>query len=81
MQTTAPESFDPVTIRFSQQTHGPVIMTCRRCEGLMCPAELRDWESSPSQDCPEAFRCITCGEIVDAVIISNLIRARQSVRR
>ncbi len=67
-------------------------MNCHRCKGLMCPAELRDWQSSAREDCFDALRCIVCGDIVDSVIIRNRIetgrgtlprkeRARHSVLR
>ena len=51
-------------------------MTCHRCRGLMCPAELRDWGGSPSQDSSQAFRCLACGEIEDPIIRSNRIGAQ-----
>jgi len=51
-------------------------MTCHRCHGLMCPADLRDWGGSPSQDSADAFRCVACGEIEDPIIRSNRIRAQ-----
>jgi len=51
-------------------------MTCHRCHGLMCPAELRDWGGSPSQDSSQAFRCLACGEIEDPIIRSNRITAQ-----
>jgi hypothetical protein len=50
-------------------------MTCQRCQGLMCPADLRDWGSSASEDCSNAFRCLACGAIEDPVIRSNRTRA------
>lgn len=52
-------------------------MNCPRCQGLMCPAELRDWEGSSTQDCFHALRCILCGEIVDLLILSNRRRTIQ----
>lgn len=64
----------------SQPTQGKATMTCQRCQGLMFPAELRDWESSPSQDCSDALRCLMCGEIVDPVIRSNRAKPRQDVK-
>jgi hypothetical protein len=51
-------------------------MQCRRCNGLMRAAELRDWESAEGQDRSQALSCIACGEIVDAVIIRNRLGSR-----
>lgn len=50
-------------------------MRCHRCRGLMCPVELRDWISAKGQDSSSALRCIHCGEIVDALIVSNRIKS------
>ncbi len=44
---------------------------CRRCQGLMCPIELRDWTGSRGQDASRALRCLLCGDIVDEIIVSN----------
>ncbi|WP_447976929.1 hypothetical protein [Candidatus Nitrospira bockiana] len=46
-------------------------MMCPRCKGLMAPVDLRDWVSGTGQDNCKAFRCIACGEIVDALILQN----------
>lgn len=52
-------------------------MICHRCHGLMCPLELRDWAGGKVQDLSDALRCISCGEIVDQLIINNRTRARE----
>jgi len=46
-------------------------MICHRCQGLMVEEELRDWGGGRGHDCSESWRCIVCGEIVDAVIRTN----------
>ena len=52
-------------------------MICHRCQGLMCPCDLRDWAGGKGEGFWGALRCITCGEIVDQVILSNRTRARE----
>ncbi len=44
---------------------------CHRCLGLMCPIDLWDWESGTGQDTCRAFRCLTCGNIIDRQILHN----------
>jgi hypothetical protein len=44
---------------------------CHRCLGLMCPTDLSDWESGTGQDTCRAFRCLTCGDIIDYQILHN----------
>jgi hypothetical protein len=70
-----------ISRRESPTRQGGLTMICERCHGLMCVAELRDWASSPSQDSPDAFRCLTCGEIVDPVIRQNRVQAPPVKRR
>ncbi len=48
---------------------------CQRCQGLMCPIELRDWTGSSGQEASRALRCILCGDIVDDIIVSNRIKS------
>lgn len=53
--------------------------TCRRCHGLMCPDDPLDpLDRLRGEDYAglRAWRCLTCGDIVDAVIMQNRIRAR-----
>jgi hypothetical protein len=46
-------------------------MMCSRCQGLMTEEELRDWGGTNGYDRSSAFRCISCGEISDPVILQN----------
>ena len=46
-------------------------MICRRCRGLMTHEELRDWGGGKGNDWSSAFRCISCGDIIDPVILHN----------
>ena len=51
-------------------------MICTRCQGLMTHEELFDWGGGKGSDLSVAFRCISCGDIVDPVIMHN--RARRT---
>jgi hypothetical protein len=53
-------------------------MNCNRCEGLMCPIFLHDWESGTGHDHCRAFRCLVCGEIVDGLILRNRMEMREA---
>lgn len=50
-------------------------MRCQRCQGFMCPIELRDWTGLSGQDVSRALRCLLCGDIVDEIIVSNRIKS------
>ncbi len=52
-----------------------VCIQCHRCRGLMCPIDLWDWESGTGHDMCRAFRCLTCGDIVDRQILHNRVIA------
>ena len=58
-------------------------MTCHRCQGFMCPADLFVGRSGSEYDSSCGWRCVACGEIIDRVIVRNRIRARDQrcVRR
>ncbi len=52
---------------------------CRRCGGLMVSEVSMDlWNSTSELECATR-RCVQCGDIVDAVILSNRSLHRQSV--
>jgi len=53
-------------------------MICRRCRGLMAQEELRDWSGGKGNDWSSAFRCISCGDIIDPVILHNRSRGAES---
>jgi hypothetical protein len=56
-------------------------MFCGRCQGLMCPVELRDFGSGMCEDRSFALRCLMCGEIVDPIILHNRTQAAGGFRR
>lgn len=65
----------PVVSREREREKGAVMEHCLRCHGLMYPAKLCDSADSPSQDSLGAFRCTSCGDIVDEVILTHRLRA------
>ena len=56
-------------------------MTCQRCSGRMMPHALCDWEDTYMKI--PAWRCVNCGEVIDAVILQHrgaaIHRRRKSV--
>lgn len=44
-------------------------MNCRRCRGLMCAVDLLVTASNAQDDYLCGWRCISCGEIIDPVIV------------
>ena len=46
-------------------------MHCHRCENLMFPVALHDWEGGLVSQDVAAWRCFACGEIVDQLIAEN----------
>lgn len=51
-------------------------MNCSRCQGLMCAVDFLLSASTSGQDCSSGWRCIICGDIIDAVIVWNRIRTK-----
>ena len=47
------------------------LIHCGRCHGLLYRIQLRDWGGSRGQDGCDALQCITCGDIIDPVIVKN----------
>ena len=57
---------------------------CHRCQGLMCPEDFLDRATAPrNHDSVGAWRCITCGEIIDPIIVVNRLgrSSQRSERR
>jgi len=50
-------------------------MTCERCEGLMVSEQICDLQGMNSDLCVNGYRCILCGNIVDATILENRRRS------
>ena len=46
-------------------------MMCVRCDGLMVVDRFDDFRDDTGEFNFKAWRCLTCGEIIDSVIISN----------
>lgn len=55
-------------------------MTCPRCEGLMVKERMEDLRDDTGQIAFNAWHCITCGEILDPVILSNRQHRRKPIR-
>ena len=46
-------------------------MTCERCDGLMVSERICDLQGMSSDLCVEGYRCLLCGNIIDATILEN----------
>ena len=46
-------------------------MTCLRCNGLMVPERYQDLLDEAGRINFEAWHCLNCGDIRDAVIVAN----------
>ncbi|MGE0643540.1 MAG: hypothetical protein AB7P24_07720 [Nitrospira sp.] len=58
-------------------------ITCRRCEGLMYPVDPLDpldVIQGGKLDAIRAWRCLTCGDLIDQVIMQNRVRPPRSRR-
>jgi len=58
-------------------------ITCRRCEGLMYPVDPLDpldVIQGGKLDAIRAWRCLTCGDLIDQVIMQNRVRPPSSRR-
>ena len=52
-------------------------ITCRRCRGLMHPVDPLDpleVLQGGELDAIRAWRCFTCGDLIDPIIIQNRVR-------
>lgn len=50
-------------------------MTCDRCNGLMVSERIYDFQGMSSDLCVDGYRCLLCGNIVDATILENRRRS------
>ncbi|MBX3120672.1 MAG: hypothetical protein R3B11_17865 [Nitrospira sp.] len=46
-------------------------MTCTRCDGLMVSEQMCDLRGTDSELCASGYRCLLCGDVVDATILAN----------
>ncbi len=51
-------------------------MTCERCDGLMVSERIFDLGMS-NDLCVDGYRCLLCGDIVDATILENRRRSAE----
>ncbi|MGE3151968.1 MAG: hypothetical protein AB7G48_11680 [Nitrospiraceae bacterium] len=54
-------------------------MTCERCEGLMVSELICDLQELSSDLRANGYRCLLCGNLVDAVILENRRRSTNAV--
>jgi len=54
-------------------------MTCERCDGLMVSERICDLRGMNSDLCVKEYRCILCGNVVDATILENRRRSTEAV--
>lgn len=54
-------------------------MTCDRCNGLMVSEQIYDLQGLNSDLCATGYRCLLCGDLVDAVILENRSRSTDAV--
>ena len=50
-------------------------MTCERCDGLMVCERIYDPQGWSSDLCVDGYRCLLCGNLVDATILENRRRS------
>jgi len=53
-------------------------VTCERCNGLMVREQICDLQGRSSL-CVDGYRCLLCGDMVDALILENRRRSIASV--
>ncbi|MBK9946298.1 MAG: hypothetical protein IPP12_03810 [Nitrospira sp.] len=54
-------------------------MTCERCDGLMVSERICDLQGMSSDLQADGYRCLVCGNIVDAVILENRRRSTDAI--
>ena len=54
-------------------------MNCDRCQGLMVHELIWDPQGMSSGVRATGYRCVLCGDVVDAVILDNRRRSTASV--
>lgn len=54
-------------------------MSCDRCNGLMVSERMYDFQGMSSDLRVDGYRCLLCGNLVDAVILENRSRSTDAV--
>lgn len=54
-------------------------MTCQRCDGLMVSERICDLQGLSSDLCVDGYRCLLCGDVVDALILEHRKRSSGAV--
>jgi hypothetical protein len=62
-------------------TESGFVMGCPRCHNLMVEETFVDLEASPSVWSFTGWRCVSCGEILDSIILQNRTRHPEPQRR
>lgn len=55
-------------------------MWCRRCQGLMVQDRWTDLPREAERTAGPIYRCLSCGEVIDPVILTNRRRHRRRAR-
>lgn len=55
-------------------------MTCQRCDGLMVSERICDLQGLSSDLCVDGYRCLLCGNVVDATILENRRRSAEALQ-
>ncbi|MDR4467235.1 hypothetical protein [Nitrospira sp. BLG_1] len=55
-------------------------MTCERCDGLMVSERIYDLQGLSSNPCIEGYRCLLCGDVVDATILEHRRRSTGAIK-
>lgn len=54
-------------------------MTCGRCNGLVVSERISEMNGASGSLCVNGYRCLLCGDLVDAVILENRQRTADSI--
>lgn len=54
-------------------------MTCERCDGLMVGERIFDLGMS-NDLCVDVYRCLLCGDVVDAMILEHRRRSTGAIK-
>lgn len=50
-------------------------MTCTKCDGLMVSERIVDLQGMSSDLCVDGYRCLLCGDVIDATILEHRKRS------